>query len=153
MSGKPGRRSLYTEQLAAEILDRLADGESLRAICRAEGMPSESTVRAWAQDDRPPGFAARYAYARNVGLDCLADEILEIAYALEVGERVIEKPTGNEIHRGDMIEHRRLKIDALKWYLAKLAPKKYGDRQTVELGTDDGFAARLDRALTRSVVT
>ena len=27
-----------------------------------------------------------------------------------------------------MIAHRRLKIDALKWSLSKLNPKKYGDK-------------------------
>ena len=28
-----------------------------------------------------------------------------------------------------MIEHRRLQIDARKWLIGKMAPKKYGDKQ------------------------
>jgi hypothetical protein len=31
-----------------------------------------------------------------------------------------------------MIDHRRLKVDTRKWYLSKLAPKRYGDRIAVE---------------------
>mgnify|MGYP001290710800 FL=1 len=31
-----------------------------------------------------------------------------------------------------MIEHRRLQIESRKWLLARLMPKKYGDKQQVE---------------------
>jgi hypothetical protein len=36
-----------------------------------------------------------------------------------------------------MIEHRRLQVDARKWILARMDPKKYGDKieQTVEQKT------------------
>ena len=55
-----------------------AGGETLRAICRDEGMPDERTVRRWALDD-VEGFAGHYAKAREVGYQSLADELLEIA--------------------------------------------------------------------------
>ena len=35
---------------------------------------------------------------------------------------------GVETTEGDMIEHRRLQVDARKWLAGKLAPKKYGDK-------------------------
>ena len=60
------------------ILDRLAAGEPLRAICRDEGMPDERRVRAWAADANHP-FAARYTHAREMGFFSMADELLEIA--------------------------------------------------------------------------
>ena len=44
---KKGRPSLYTEVLAAQICRRLAEGETLRAICRDPGMPAISTVMGW----------------------------------------------------------------------------------------------------------
>lgn len=142
-----GRPTTYSPEVADRILERLAGGESLRAICRDEGMPSESTARSWVKDR--PELAARYARARDQGLDCLADEILEIADTPEIGEKAKETPTGTEVTRADMTEHRRLKIEARKWYLSKLAPKRYGDRQTVELEPGDGLAERLARALER----
>lgn len=37
-----------------------------------------------------------------------------------------------------MIEHRRLRIDARKWMLARALPKVYGDRLAAELTGKDG---------------
>jgi hypothetical protein len=47
---------------------------------------------------------------------------------------------------GDMLGHRRLQVEARKWYAAKLAPKKYGDR--LELGGELGFKTVSDKPLT-----
>ena len=38
-----------------------------------------------------------------------------------------------EVTKADMIEHRRLQIDARKWVAAKLRPKVYGDELDVDL--------------------
>jgi hypothetical protein len=59
---KRGRPSVYSEAIAGEICQRLADGESLKSICRSEGMPKSSTVIAWALDVAHP-FYERYARA------------------------------------------------------------------------------------------
>ncbi len=107
-----GRPSTYTPEIATAICERLAAGETLRAICRAEGMPPEGTVRGWVIDNAGPGFAERYTRARDIGQDVRADEVLEIADGFD----------GKETDRD------RLRVDARKWYLSKLAPKRYGDR-------------------------
>ena len=73
-----GRPSTYSQEIADEVCRRLAGGESLRAICRDEGIPDELTVRLWALDDRE-GFATQYARAREVQYLAIADELLEIA--------------------------------------------------------------------------
>jgi Bacteriophage Sf6, terminase small subunit-like len=41
----------YTREIAETICTRMSEGESLRAICRDPGMPSEGTVRGWAVRD------------------------------------------------------------------------------------------------------
>ncbi len=41
---KKGRPSLYTEALAAKICRRLAEGETLRAICRDKAMPDKASL-------------------------------------------------------------------------------------------------------------
>jgi len=78
MPSKKGRGTKDTEAIARTILERLAEGESLREICRDPSMPGESTVRAWALDDRE-SFYAHYARARNIVLDLMADESIDIA--------------------------------------------------------------------------
>ena len=122
-----GPVSLYRKPIADEICRRLANGESLRAICRTEGMPPESTVRTWVVNDFR-GFAAIYARSRDVGLDCMAEEILEVANTPEIGEEVITTNGSTTVKTGDMVAHRKLRVDTMKWYLCKLAPKKYGER-------------------------
>lgn len=94
-------------------------------------MPHESTVRSWVVEDRD-GFSTHYTRARDIALDVMADELLEIADTPQMGVRT--KVSDGKVERieGDMIEHRRLQVDARKWYLSKLAPKKYGDKVDVE---------------------
>lgn len=139
-----------TTKFADVICQRLAEGESLNAICKTKGYPAESTVRAWALDDRN-GFSAKYARAREIGYDRLAEEILAIADTPRTGTKSVSKATGLEVTEGDMIEHRRLQVEARKWMLSKMLPKRYGDklelageltvkRPATEL-TDDELAA------------
>jgi hypothetical protein len=128
---KRGGQLTYDRETAHAICVRLARGETLKGICRDEGFPPESTVRGWAQED-VDGFAARYAFARQLGLDAMADELLEIADDGS-GDFIIDA-NGNRIPDHEHISRSRLRIDARKWYLAKLAPKRYGDRLGVRVG-------------------
>ena len=68
----------YTSEIADTICSRMSEGESLRAICRDPGMPSEGTVRGWAVRD-VEGFAERYRAARQMLLEYWSDEIVAIA--------------------------------------------------------------------------
>lgn len=57
--------SKYTAELAASICQRVAEGESLRSICRADpSMPTEKTVWNWARSH--PDFAECWALARQM---------------------------------------------------------------------------------------
>jgi hypothetical protein len=137
-----GRPSTYTPEVAALICERLAAGESLRAICRDAGMPPESTVRGWVLDN-VQGFYAQYARARGIGLDVLAEETLAIADTPMEGVRREESSDGyKEVHE-DMLGHRKLQVDTRKWLLSKLAPKKYGERTAMELTGADGGPVRI----------
>jgi len=118
----------YKKSVMTKICKRLATGESLRSICKDEKMPREATVRLWIIKD-VGGCAKEYTQARDIGIDARVDEILEIAYTVEDGVTLTREPDGStRIVKGDMLGHRRLKTDTLKWYICKLAPKKYGDR-------------------------
>jgi plasmid stabilization system protein ParE len=135
---KTGRPSKFTEEVAYAICARLADGESLRSICQDDDMPGRRTVLDWLDDDANASFRAKYARAREAQADLLAEEIVQIADTPQMGTKSVSKVSGIEISEGDMIEHRRLQVDARKWYAAKLAPKKYGDKITNELTGADG---------------
>ncbi len=112
---KKGRPSLYTEALAAKICRRLAEGESLRSICRDEKMPAISTVMGWLFDGQHGDFSAQYARAREAQAELRADEITDIADGAEHGA-------------SEAVQAARLRVDARKWIAAKLLPKRYGDK-------------------------
>lgn len=125
-----GRPCTYTNKVADQILAEIAEGKSLRQVCKPAGMPPESTVRQWVVDDRN-GFAARYRRARDLGLDALADETLEIADDGTGDEWTDDN--GNLRTNHDVIARSRLRVDTRKWLLSKLKPEQYGDASKVEL--------------------
>ena len=132
--GGPGSQvPKYTDALATEICKRLADGESLRSICRDKHMPDESAVRTWALDN--PVFGPQYVRARELGYLRLADELLEIADNTHLGrERKIKDDGSEEVTEGDMLGHRTLRLNTRKWLLSKMLPKIYGDKVAVTPG-------------------
>ena len=90
-------------------------------------MPHIATVYRWLMAHET--FREQYARAREDQADTLADEIQAIADEPILGKKTTTKANGDvEIVEGDMIEHRRLRVDARKWIAAKLKPRKYGDR-------------------------
>ena len=106
--------SRYTPELAAEICKRVSEGSPLRQVCRDDDIAvSESSVRQWVRDDRN-GFAALYAQARAMQIDCWSDEIVTVAYRLDLDAA-----------------DKRMITENLRWLLSKLAPTKYGDRLLV----------------------
>lgn len=132
-----GRPSAYSGDIAAIICERIADGNSLRTICAEDGMPNKATVLRWISSN--DAFRDQYARAREAQADALFDEILAIADAPLIGEKIkIDKDGNKEITRGDMIEHRRLQVDTREWMASKLQPKKYGDKQQLEHSGVDG---------------
>lgn len=128
-----GRPSGFNDDIAAEICGRLADGQSLRTICRDEHMPDASTVFRWLKSN--DDFRQQYAHARELQAEAFAEDILEIA---DDGANDWMERTGKDgesvgwMLNGEHVQRSRLRIDARKWLASKLAPKKYGDK--VEVG-------------------
>ncbi|MBV8060489.1 MAG: terminase small subunit protein [Alphaproteobacteria bacterium] len=122
-------RQPFDTETADEILERITEGESLRAICRSDNMPNISTVMKWLEEF--PLFQKQYARACELRADTLVEKALQIISTPEFGEET-ETTTGPDgtivkVKRGDMIQHRRLQYDAIRWYAGKVRPKKWGD--------------------------
>ncbi|GHE70078.1 hypothetical protein GCM10019059_32350 [Camelimonas fluminis] len=139
---KPGRPTEYSAEVADIICERIADGESLRDICKADEMPARSVVFRWLSIHRE--FSDQYARAREAQADAISDDMLAIAddgqndWIERNGEG--DEDAGWRVN-GEHIQRSRLRIDARKWMAAKLAPKKYGDRQSVDHTSSDGSMA------------
>lgn len=77
-----------------------------------------------------------YKYAREIRSDVLFEQIIEIADTTEEGVTIETDDHGRtKEKKGDMTQHRRLKIDSRKWVVSRMNPKKYGDKSEVDLTT------------------
>jgi hypothetical protein len=66
------------------------------------------------------------------------EEMLEIADSIEPGKRVKKNHKGTEVTIGDMVERSKLRVDTRKWILARMAPKRYGEKITQEISGPGG---------------
>lgn len=124
-----GRPSDYSENLADEICERIADGESLRAICRDAAMPNKSTVFRWLATNK--GFQDQYATSKEEQAESHADDLKDIADNCTDPQKA------------------RLQIDVRKWIASKLKPKKYGDKMEVAHGITEEMADVMKRIRSR----
>lgn len=126
-----GRPTIFSEELADALCERIASGESLRAICAGDDMPGDTTVFRWLSQDSI--FREQYARAKAAAMDKMAEDILHIA-------------DGTEGEAGDDVQRAKLRVDTRKWLMSKLAPKKYGDRIAQEVSGPDGGPQRVEYA-------
>jgi hypothetical protein len=139
-----GRPSEYTKEKGDLICSRLSDGESLRSICRDENMPNIGTVLRWVSSKDNDEFRTQYAHAREIGLEHMAEEILEICD--DGSNDFMEKATGSGlvvVADHEHIQRSKLRVDTRKWVLSKLLPKKYGEKASMELTGADGGAIQF----------
>lgn len=128
-----GRPSIFTEELASDILSKMADGLSVSEICRMEGMPARSTVMLWVAQDKN-GFLDRYAKACQARAYYWADEILDIA---DDGNNDWMERTDSEggslgwAVNGEALGRSKLRVDSRKWLLSKLLTQ-YSEKQEIK---------------------
>lgn len=109
MSGD--RPTVYCPDLAERILERVADGEFLAAVCRDEGMPKLWTVYGWKA--AIPEFAQNLASARDAGAENIVVDLVKIGDTTEQGEEITEFSDGtSQVKKADMLGHRRLRVYA-----------------------------------------
>lgn len=132
-----GRPSDYTQETADRICAQLAEGKSLRTICKADDMPSTVTVYAWLR--KHAEFLAQYTRAKEDSADAFAEEMLDIAdEASNDWMEVHDKDNVGYRFNGEHVNRSRLRVDTRKWIASKLKPKKYGERVQAELTGKDG---------------
>ena len=120
-----GRPSSYSDEMADLICLRLAQGESLRRICQDSDMPGEATVYSWLFNRGE--FQEKYARAREAQAEPHLEDILSIADDPEL-----------------KADDKRVRIDARKWAMSKLAAKKYGDKTLLGSDPDNPLPSGFD---------
>ncbi len=112
------------------VCQEIEKGRALRNVLKDENMPSTSTFYQWLDNDEVK--AKQYARATEVRADIIFDDILAIADENTNDTSINEN--GIEVVNNDVIQRSRLRIDARKWVLSKLNPKKFGDKTDITSG-------------------
>lgn len=120
-----GRPSTYSEEITDRICNLMTGGMSLRKICMQDDFPDAATVYRWL--DKYEDFRDKYARAREAATEDMLEEILEIADSTEIDPN-----------------DKRVRIDTRKWAMGKLKPKKYGERQIVDVGNKEGETLKVE---------
>jgi len=110
-----------------EVLNLVADGLSVTKACEKVGV-----TRRLFYDRLKEHEDLRYNYARAIELraDRIFDDILLIADETSGDKRSVNDE--KEITDNEAIQRSKLRVDARKWVLSRMNPKKYGDRLNVD---------------------
>lgn len=128
----------YSPEIAAAICARLMDGESLNNVCRDPAMPRKPLVYEWL--NAHPEFANQYARATEMRTEHLFDEMYDAAtdgrndfYDRPVYNGKGEVVRTERVLDNEAVARSRLRVDALKWIMSKMNPRKYGDKLDVSM--------------------
>ncbi len=116
-----GRPTIFTQELADKICERIAEGYSMRTVCASDDMPGLSAVFRWIRENKE--FQQQYARATEERTEAMSEELLDLSDdALPLAQSVDPKASGA------VVQAARLQVDTRKWLMSKMKPKKYGDK-------------------------
>lgn len=123
-----GRPTLYNEAIAQLICERVATHTtSLQKLCKMyDDMPNHDTVYAWRA--RYDEFSAMYFDALKIRANILAEEIVDLADDIET----YSDADGVERVDSGMTRKTDLQIKSRQWMVARLEPRRWGDRKELE---------------------
>lgn len=147
-------RTVYSQELADEVIARMEAGETIRGMGKDPHMPTPECLVRWRRDN--PAFDQRYARARVQQMHAWADEITSLADDCETDYGKIEvrldDPALERTEKDGVVTFRytrkhvtraQLMIDTRKWLMSRFDPATFADRRTVDVAVtyedkDDG---------------
>lgn len=125
--------STYTKELGEHICNGILQGRTLKSITGDSNMPRLNTIMTWLHQFEE--FNTMYYKARQLQMELIIDGILEISDdASNDYTHYVDEKTGEVTHifNHEHVARSRLKIDTRKFLAAKLAPRIYGERVTID---------------------
>lgn len=123
----------YKEEEKTELFNKIClkisnDGMALRNVLKLDNMPSNETFYKWLNED--DNKTKQYVRACEARADEIFEDILNIADESYADKKVLE--SGEEVVDNEVVQRSRIRIDARKWMLSKMNPKKYSDKLQVD---------------------
>lgn len=117
----------YSAEVAALVCERVATHPiGLRKLCDMyDDMPDKEAILDWRY--KYPEFAANFNISKQFQAELMAEEINDLCEVPTYLDRL-----GVERIDAGRVACQKLKVESIKWQAARLAPRMYGDRSSVE---------------------
>lgn len=118
-----GPPSTLEDPRLQEILEALIQGDplvTLKKACEDAGVHPK-VFSWWVARNTPRGLADLYVRVRDLGYEVMAESLPQLCADAEA---MAEKPFVG----GAMVQAVKLKVDTIKWLLAKRRPQTFGDK-------------------------
>lgn len=115
------------EDIFIKVLDFIRNGMSLRSALKQDGVFSRTV---WDELVVDEDKKAQYTCAREERSEFIFEDIINISDNVE--QDIITLPDGREVENKAVIARDRLRVDARKWALSKMNPRKYGEKIQTE---------------------
>ena len=137
--GRPRIEIPYTDELNEKLFQLLCTGASLDTISQIKDMPPLYVMLGWLADETHR-FAITYTRARKLVIPLYEDRALDLALNPKLSvvktkrqalTKLGEVVTLEEERIDDAVERARLGVDAYRWALGWMVPKKHGKQPDV----------------------
>ena len=143
MSGK----TTYSEEIALEVCQRVAEGEHLKGICSDPRLPGTTTIYRWMADNDT--FRVAFARAREAQMDTFSQEIISIAddASKDFTERIDKNGDVELVEDPQMVQRSKLRIDTRWRLMSTLARAIYGDKVDLKVSGNIEVSGLSDEEL------
>lgn len=138
----------YTEEekktFIEDVIILITQGLSIAKACKEVGIATSSYML-WLS--RSEHYARDHSNAMQSRADVIFEEIIEIADSTE--NDIITDNDGKQVTNHNVIQRDRLRVDARKWVAAKMNPKKYSDKYSVDHTTKGKSISSIERHIVK----
>ena len=147
-----GRPTDYTEELGDEICQAVSvANKGVAHLCNENPhWPCRQTIFEWRIKHK--SFGDKYTKAKQNQIETLVDDMLDIIDNTSNDTLIRQDKHGQdyEVCNNEWINRSRLRFEGRKWLAAKLAPKIYGEKTSLE---DKADGALTELAAIKDIVT
>jgi hypothetical protein len=119
-----GRPTIFTDELANEIVERIASGDNILDICDEEGMPTRVTLWRWKKANKD--FCNNIIEAEEEKTHIWQNEVVKIADNGTHDTKINDN--GNECEDKEWTNRSKLRVDARLKLMAMMNGRRYGQK-------------------------
>lgn len=111
----------YSPELGLKICEQIAEGETLTAVCKKDGMPHRTTFNRWLTSH--PDLRAAYNAARQLSAYSFEEEAIDLARELKAKKAL----TSQQVRACEVL------LNQLRWSAAKRNKPEFSEKASVKV--------------------